>query len=291
MIKNICIQGLGFVGIATATVVASVKNESGSPKYNVIGVELDTKEGRQKIKSINKGELYFPCSDELFNKRLKEAVLITKNFIATSEESVYSEADLVLIAINLDVKKNSNNYFESEVLIKPFKKAITVLGERIKPDCLIVIETTIPPGTTIKIVQKILLNEFKKRSIRSAPLICHSYERVTPGRNYINSIINSYRNYSTNSKAAKDKAELFLNSIINTKVYPLTYLDNTTTTEIAKILENSFRAVNIAFIYEWTLLAEKVGVNLFEVIEIIKQRKGTHDNIMKPKTPCLLNGV
>jgi len=62
----------------------------------------------------------------------------------------------------------------------------------------------------------------------------------------------------------------------------LTHFNNTDATEIAKILENSYRAVNIAFIYEWTLLAEKIGVNLFEIIEVIKQRRGTHDNIMKP---------
>ena len=47
-------------------------------------------------------------------------------------------------------------------------------------------------------------------------------------------------------------------------------------------MENSFRALNIAFIYEWALLAENIGINLFKVIDSIKKRKGTHDNMMKP---------
>jgi len=156
------------------------------------------------------------------------------------------------------------------------------IGKRIKPDCLIIIETTIPPGTSKKIVEEIISKEFLKRNINKKPLICHSYERVTPGKNYLKSITDTSRSFSVNCNNARNKAETFLSSIINVQDHPLIYFDNTNSTEIAKILENSYRAVNIAFIYEWTLLAEKLGVNLFEIIRAIRKRKGTHDNIMKP---------
>ena len=53
---------------------------------------------------------------------------------------------------------------------------------------------------------------------------------------------------------------------------------NTSSTELAKLLENSYRATNIAFIHEWALAAEEIGINLFDVIKNIKERKGTHDN-------------
>jgi len=64
--------------------------------------------------------------------------------------------------------------------------------------------------------------------------------------------------------------------------FPLRELKQPASSELAKILENSYRAMNIAFIYEWTLFAEDIGINLFEVIDSIKVRKGTHDNMMYP---------
>ena len=280
--KEICIQGLGFVGIATATAIASIIDNNGLPKYNVTGIELNNENSLKKIESINMGELYFFCEDESFKLKLREAVLNNNNLKATCNNEAYKNADIVIVAINLDVEKNLEDYFKSKVSIEQFKNSIRIIGKRIKPDCLILVETTIPPGTSRYIIEKIISEEFRRRKIEKKPLICHSYERVTPGKDYLGSITNSWRNYSANCEAAKIKAEILLNDLINIQKYPLLYFENTNATEVAKILENSYRAVNIAFIYEWTLFAEEIGINLFEVIEAIKKRKGTHDNIMKP---------
>lgn len=282
MISQICVQGLGFVGIATATVIASVKNEVGNPLYNVIGVDLNTELGLKRINSVNSGNLPFSCEDEEFKKDLNEAAIINKNLRATHDEKVYQYADVIVVGINLDVKKNKRNYYKSKVLIEDFITAIRILGKNMKKDCLILIESTIPPGTTKRIVEDLIKEEFYRRGIESIPLICHSSERVMPGNNYLDSIVNYWRNFSSNCEKARQIAEKFLTSFINIKQYPLTYFKNTTSTELAKVLENSFRALNIAFIYEWTLLAEKIGINLFKVINSIKKRKGTHDNMMKP---------
>ena len=282
MLKEVCVQGLGFVGIGTATAIASARDQNNRLLYNVTGVELNNKQGLEKIKRINEGKLYFSCKDNIFKEKLKEAVTKNKNLRATTDEKSYIEAEFVVIALNLDINKNNENYFEPKVKFDNFKKGILTIGKRIKPYCLIIIETTIPPGTTEKIVETIITEEFLRRNINTRPLICHSYEKVTPGKNYLKSITDVSRNYSANCSKARIKAELFLSSIINVKDYPLIYFNNTYSTEIAKILENSYRAVNIAFIYEWTLLAEKMGVNLFEIIESIRKRIGTHDNIMKP---------
>jgi nucleotide sugar dehydrogenase len=103
-----------------------------------------------------------------------------------------------------------------------------------------------------------------------------------PGPKYVDSIRNFWRSFSGVSDESRARARDFLSSFIDTNAYPLWDLKDTNASELAKILENSYRAVNIAFIHEWTLLAEKIGVNLFEVIDSIRVRKGTHDNMRQP---------
>ena len=102
-----------------------------------------------------------------------------------------------------------------------------------------------------------------------------------PGPNYIDSIKNFYRVYAGIDSRSADAVELFLKTIISVEKYPLTRLSNTNATELSKVLENSYRAMNIAFITEWSRFAEEADVNLFEVIDAIKLRP-THSNMMYP---------
>ncbi len=274
--QKVCVQGLGFVGSAMATAVASARKNQ-KPIYRVVGVDID----KRKITAINEGELLFFCEDDSLKKKLKEAVLEIKNLKASNNPDEYKDADIVIVDVDLSVDKKSP-YEEPKVTIKRFEIAIKTFAQKIKPDCLVIIETTVPPGTTKNIVEKTVKQEFFKRNISSKPLICHSYERVMPGKHYLKSITHFWRNYSANCQEAKDRAQEFFENIIDTKNYPLTYFNNSQSTELAKVLENSYRAMNIAFIQEWTELAEDMGINLFEVIQAIKKRKGTHDNIMNP---------
>ena len=109
----------------------------------------------------------------------------------------------------------------------------------------------------------------------------HSYERVMPGPNYINSIKNFYRVYSALKESDSKIIEDFLKTIISVEKYPLTKLATTEATEMAKVLENSYRAMNISFMVEWSRFAEDAGVNLYEVVNAIKMRP-THNNMMFP---------
>ena len=77
-----------------------------------------------------------------------------------------------------------------------------------------------------------------------------------PGPNYINSIKNFYRVYSGIDDESADAVRAFLETIISTKEYPLTRLKTTESTEMAKVLENSYRAMNISFAIEWSRFAE-----------------------------------
>lgn len=102
-----------------------------------------------------------------------------------------------------------------------------------------------------------------------------------PGSHYLDSIVNYWRVYSGVTKESADRCMHFLQSVINTEEYPLTQLSSTTASETAKVLENSYRALNIAFMEEWGRFAEEIGINMFEIVEAIRKRP-THANIMKP---------
>lgn len=275
----VCIQGIGFVGLAMATVVANTFDENGAPSYQVIGVDLP--ENVRRIDQINQGSLPFKSEDATFPEELKKAVVDNQNLTATANESCYERASVVIVDVPLHIEKLGDDYAHHKLWQEPFEKAIHTLGQKIKPECLVLVETTMPPGFCSRIVKPILEQHFKERRIKTPPLIAHSYERVMPGREYLSSIRNFYRTFSGIDGRSSQRAREFLTSIINVREFPLKEERDTEASELAKVLENSFRAVNIALIYEWTLLAERSGVNLFSVIKGIRQRE-THKNIMEP---------
>ena len=274
----VCVQGMGFVGVAMALVVANAKDEKKELLFNVVGVDLPTHEGKQKIESINAGKLYFDSVDE----KLKEAINRSYkkgNFFATSEFEVFSLADVIIVDIELDLEIFDG---EPKIDFNNFRSAIKEISLQAKPGALVIIETTVPPGTCEQIVWPELKTGLKKRNLpEDALLLAHSYERVMPGPQYFDSIANFWRVYSGyNSQSAK-ACESFLKKIVNVQSYPLTKLSSLAASETAKVLENSYRAVNIAFMEEWGSFAEFVGINLFDVIEAIRKRP-THDNIREP---------
>jgi nucleotide sugar dehydrogenase len=144
------------------------------------------------------------------------------------------------------------------------------------------VETTVPPGTCERVLRPVLIEELDERGLEdSAVHLAHSYERVMPGKNYLESITHFWRVYAGASPQAAIACEAFLSSIIDIESYPLTRLSSTTASETAKLMENTYRAANIAFIDEWTKYAEAVGIDIFEVIDAIRVRP-THSNIRFP---------
>ncbi len=277
--KIVVVQGLGFVGAVMSLIVANALTE----EYAVIGIDLPAPQSFWKIISINDGVFPIISSDKKVDLFFKNS-LEKKNLLATSDTYAYSLADIIIVDINLDVKKESNrNKVLSgyDVNLNPFKSAIKTIAENCKEDILILVETTVPPGTCQHIVKPIIDKVFTERNLKLNYKLGHSYERVMPGPGYIDSIQNFYRVYSGINEESAIATETFLQTIISTKEYPLTRLGSTTATEMAKVLENSFRAMNIAFIEEWTKFAEDASVNLFEVIDAIRMRP-THKNIMMP---------
>ena len=280
--KTIVVQGLGFVGSAMVAVLTQLKDFNGNFVYNVIGVDLANEENYWKIARANSGRSPILSSDENMIKayaKIKE----NDNFLATYSDHSYSKADFVVVDLNLDVAKislgNSSNY---NFTFDEYKKAIQIIANNIRENTTVIIETTVPPGTTEQIIYPIFKESFENRNIDINKFyLAHAPERVTPGPNYLNSIKNYSRVYSGINLNSKNRAKEFLSSFIDVNTYPLVELHSTTASEMTKVLENSYRATNIAFIQEWTEFAEKAEVNLYEIINAIKKRK-THNNIMSP---------
>lgn len=278
--KVVVVQGLGFVGSVMGLVVANALTE----EYAVIGIDLPTPASYWKIRSINEGVFPVIASDPKIEIYYQNA-LKKKNYYATYDSYAYSKADVVVVDINLDVQKKSAKNKDLEgynVDLTPFKKAIEAIGANCKEDVLVLVETTVPPGTAQKIVRPIIEESLAKRGLATDKVkVGHSYERVMPGPKYIDSIQNFYRVFAGTDEKSAEAVEKFLRTVIKTDEYPLTRLGNTNATEMAKVLENSFRAMNIAFMVEWSRFAEEAGVDIYEVVNAIRMRP-THKNIMLP---------
>ncbi|MDA9355723.1 nucleotide sugar dehydrogenase [Gammaproteobacteria bacterium] len=278
--KVIVVQGLGFVGAVMSLVCANALTE----EYAVIGVDLANEKTYWKIKSINDGVFPLIADDpkisEFFNKSIDKG-----NFLATYDPLAYSYADVIIVDINLDVEKESDidrKLQSFDVSLDGFKSAIQSIGSKCKDNVLILVETTVPPGTCEKIVKPIIENEFIRRGLSLANYhLGHSYERVMPGPEYIDSIREYPRVYSGSNAASADAVEIFLKTIIDTSICDLTRLEHTNATEMAKVLENSYRAMNIAFVVEWSRFAEEAGVDLYSMVNAIRARP-THANLMYP---------
>ena len=278
--KVVVVQGLGFVGSVMGLVVANALTE----EYAVIGIDLPSPASFWKICSINEGVFPVLASDPKISQYYENA-RIKKNYYATCDPYAYAKADVVVVDINLDVKKQSSAGNDPEnysVDLTPFKKAIESIGNNCRPDVLVLVETTVPPGTSEKIVKPLLEDCLTKRGLPVDELkVGHSYERVMPGPKYIDSIQNFYRVFAGTNEKSAGAVEKFLKTVIRIDEYPLTKLGNTNATEMAKVLENSFRAMNIAFMVEWSRFAEEAGVDIYEVVNAIRLRP-THKNIMLP---------
>ena len=278
--KIIVVQGLGFVGSVMSLVCANAINGD----YAVIGVDLPNDRGKKIVNDLNNGIFPLVAEDPKIYEFYKK-VLNKGNFIATSDEKAYSYADIIIVDVNQDVKKNNNisgELVDFSVDLTGFQSAIKTIGENCNNNVLILVETTIPPGTCQKIVLPILKYSLKKRNLPSNQIkLGHSYERVMPGPGYIDSIQSFYRVYSGIDEKSAEAVESFLHTIIRTDDFPLTRLGSTNATEMAKVLENSYRAMNIAFMVEWSRFAEEAGVDLYEVVDAIRLRP-THANLMYP---------
>jgi UDP-N-acetyl-D-glucosamine dehydrogenase len=278
----VVVMGLGFVGSVMAAIVADTVNSDGNPTKFVVGMQRPSVRSFWKIPTLNKGICPVKAEDPEVAPLIRRCVLEKKTLTTTFTYDVLSLADVVIVDVQLDyVKKEIGNVRSGHVEMTSLEESFEIIANHIRPDTLLLIETTVAPGTTEQIAFPLIRKIFRKRGIESDPLLAHSYERVMPGRNYVASVRDFWRVCSGVNKAATERVAQFLNEVINTKEYPLTILDRPIESETAKIIENSFRATILAFMDEWSKFAERNGIDIVKVIDAVRVRP-THSNLLFP---------
>jgi len=347
----VVVMGVGFVGAVMAGIVADATDKkTKKPSKFVIGMQRPSQRSYWKIPYLNKGIAPVEAEDPEVAPLIARCVKEKKTLIATYTYDALKLADCVVVDVQCDYFKESlGNCRQGHAEIAALEDSLKIIGEKIKPDCLVLIETTVPPGTTEYVAYPILKKAFERRfgnldqttsaramagsamssasartvggsavspagggagggahlcpplegvgggatspalstihhtpsTIVPEPLLAHSYERVMPGREYVASIRDFWRVCSGVNETARARVAKFLSEVLNVEKFPLTVLDRPIESETCKIVENSYRATILAFLDEWSLFAERNGVDIMKVIQAIKMRP-THSNMIFP---------
>lgn len=278
----VVVMGLGFVGAVMAAIVADTRDTKGKKSKFVIGVQRPSSRSYWKIPLINRGESPVKAEDPEVDVLIRRCVLEDKTFVASYNSDALQFADVVVVDVQCDfAKKELGNMRSGEADMAALEDTMKTIGQKIPPKCLVLIETTVAPGTTEFVAWPILKKEFARRRLDETPLLAHSFERVMPGKQYVASIRDFWRVCSGCEAEARDRVEKFLHEVLNTKDFPLTVMDRPIESETTKIVENSYRSTILAYLNEWSLFAERNGVDLIKVIDAIKMRP-THSNMIFP---------
>jgi nucleotide sugar dehydrogenase len=279
----VVVVGVGFVGAVMAAVVADSRDrKTGKHNKFVIGMQRPSTRSYWKIELLNRGMSPVEAEDPEVAPLIARCVKEDKTLTATFTQDAMKLADVVVVDVQCDyVKKELGNLRSGAADMAALEKSLATIGEVIPPGCLVLIETTVAPGTTEYVAYPILRKAFAKRGIESEPLLAHSFERVMPGRNYVASIRDFWRVCSGVNEESRKRVVKFLSEVLNVEKFPLTVMDRPLESETTKIVENSYRATILAFLHEWSLFAERNGVDLIKVVDAIRVRP-THSNMIFP---------
>ena len=262
---NISVIGLGFVGLPLLISISKKKKNFN----NIIGIEANNFNGRKRVEEINNIKKKNLFTDNKLNKILINNL---NHLTISTDFREASNSDFIFFCLPLNIDKNLNTNFKNYYdLIKKYYLIS-------KKNSIFILNSTINPGFTSKI-----LNMLKKEKIFRKDIFFVYYpERVTPGINYYKSIVYSHKVFSSNSnKFVSRKIKKLFSQIFDTKNFKLTEFNKYEEAECVKVLENSYRASNIALIEEWGVFAEEFRIDLFSILNAIKFRS-THSNIMRP---------
>ena len=247
---KIVVIGMGYVGIPAAALFADVEG------FNVVGIQRRSKRSGWKIDWLNNGKNPIggeePGLSELIEKVVKKG-----SFQVTDDFSECKDANVILIDVQTPTDEDGIPHYES------LKEVSKQVGRYMKRDALVVIESTVAPGTTENVVKPILEQESKLKAGKDFSL-AFSYERVMVGR-LLHNIINYPRIVGGIDEDSTKRAIDLYKNIVNAQLYPTDVI----TAEVAKVVENTYRDVNIAFANEMALMCESLGVDVFKVRELV----------------------
>ncbi len=235
----VAVIGMGYVGLPLAV-------EFAKAGYHVIGVDVDAK----KVRQLNAGASYIPDVPSEVVADLVGRGLLS----ATSDFSALAQADAISICVPTPLRKTKD----------PDMSYIIAAADQIarysRAGQLIVLESTTYPGTTDELIVPRLVGNGLK--VGEDVFICFSPERVDPG-NKVYTTRNTPKVIGGVTPACLEVATALYSKAVET-IVPVS---STRTAEMVKLLENTFRSVNIGLVNEMAIMCDKLGVNVWEVIE------------------------
>nr|WP_148284889.1 UDP-N-acetyl-D-mannosamine dehydrogenase [Anoxybacillus flavithermus] len=253
--KKVCVIGLGYIGLPTATVLAN-------NGFEVHGVDINEK----AVELINNGQvhIYEPDLDIMVKKAVESGNL---------KASVIPEkADVFIIAVPTPFKENHKpdlTYVE---------QATRSISPYLEPGNIVILESTSPVGTTEKVAEWILeeredlsIDENRENRI----FVSHCPERVLPGK-ILKELIENNRIIGGINEESTKRTVGFYKSFVKGKILET----NARTAELSKLAENAFRDVNIAFANELSMICDELNINVWELINLANHHPRV--NILQP---------
>ena len=248
---KICILGQGYIGLPTALLFANNGHE-------VIGIDINMR----VVETLKEGKM--PFEEKGFQELLDEAIA-KKTYRA---ESLVEEADVFLVAVPTP--------FDSEMRMADLKYVISaceMIVPYLRKGNLVIIESTIPPKTCEKQVKYILENSNLR--ICEDFYVSHCPERAIPGNTLHEMVYNDRVVGGVDEKSTQLTVNLY-SSFVKGNLH----LTTSTTAEMVKLMENTFRDVNIALANEFAQIADEYGIDIWKAIEIANRHPRV--NILKP---------
>jgi UDP-N-acetyl-D-glucosamine dehydrogenase len=237
---RVAILGLGYVGLPLAVVF-------GEAGFNVTGIDPDAR----KVDALNKGISYIPDveTDAI------AALVKSGNLTATTDFSVLKDIDAVSICVPTPLRKTGDPDM-SYIL-----SATEELAKYVHKNMVVVLESTTYPGTTREFMLP-MLTEKSGLKVGEDIFVAFSPERVDPGREDWTTI-NTPKVIGGITEACSEVAKAWYSGAIET-VFPVSSAE---AAEMAKLLENTFRMINIGMVNELAIMCERLGVDVWEVID------------------------
>ncbi|MBT4334765.1 nucleotide sugar dehydrogenase [archaeon] len=237
--KKVVVVGMGYVGLPVLCALAK------SNRYNVFGYDIDI----NKISKLNNKES--PIDDKLVEEELKQI-----SYSVSSDPESLKDFDIAIVAVPTPVL---NDYTPN---LDPIINSVKTLAKFIKKGSMIIIESTINPGVCEEVVIPEIENNSKFREGIDF-FVAHCPERINPGDTKWN-VYNIPRNIGSNHSEITAELVKFYESFLNAKINPVSSLK---VAESTKIIENTFRDINIAYVNELAKSFDILDINLIESIK------------------------
>ncbi len=240
--QQICVIGLGYIGLPTSITLVGAG-------FSVCGVDIKT----SVVDELNAGRL--PIAEP----GLDEAFAAARSTGRLSFSTVTPEADAFIITVQTPHKVRPDGVCEAE--LRHVESAARQVGAVLKPGNLVVLESTVPPGTCRKL--ETILSESAGLSVDDFH-VAHCPERVIPGR-ILQELRDNDRIIGARTQTALDLACEIYGEVVEGGQLRLT---DDITAELCKLVENTFRDINIAYANELSILSGRLGIDVFRLIEL-----------------------